>query len=440
MQDFTSPTMMSPYAQGVTPPLGGSNNPEPPRLGPSIPGTTGGLPSQSGLSVFTNPMSQTFQGHAQMVQGQGRGNDSMLVHMTPEEVNSLRGLAQRFGGDLTTNPSTGLPEAGWLGNLLPTILGVAGGLVGLPTWALALGGLGAGTALTGDIGKGVMMGLQAYGGGALGGALGGAGAATGAASAAADIGSQAATDAATNAATTAATGAATNTAAGLAHPGLLSQFSTAAKAGLPGFLQKVAPYAAGYGLLSGVTGALQPGLPKAPVPDDPAYNGPYRYKPRTPTFYSTPDLLSSSAERTYFSPEMPTLIDASGNPVYPNGGYAKGGEVHLQQGGFVMPARETAEFGNGSSTAGQRTLAGLGGIPIRGAGDGVSDSIPANIGGSQKARMATDEVYFPPHAVNRIGNGDSGRGTSRLLGMLKQARDARKSAGVGADSRLRSIL
>jgi hypothetical protein len=62
---------------------------------------------------------------AQQLQSQGRGEDSMLVHMTPEEVNSLQGLALASGGSLTINPETGLPEAGWLGKLLPTILGAA---------------------------------------------------------------------------------------------------------------------------------------------------------------------------------------------------------------------------------------------------------------------------------------------------------------------------
>jgi hypothetical protein len=87
-------------------------------LGQQIPGMTGGLPSQGGLSVMANPM-------AEQLQSFGRGDDSMLVHMTPNEVNSLQGLAMATGGSLTINPHTGLPEAGWLGKLLPTILGAA---------------------------------------------------------------------------------------------------------------------------------------------------------------------------------------------------------------------------------------------------------------------------------------------------------------------------
>jgi hypothetical protein len=44
----------------------------------------------------------------------GRGPDSMLVHMTPEEVQSLQVLALKGGGTLTINPDTGLPEANFL--------------------------------------------------------------------------------------------------------------------------------------------------------------------------------------------------------------------------------------------------------------------------------------------------------------------------------------
>ncbi len=65
--------------------------PAQPQLGTPIPGTTGGLPAQGGLSVFASPM-------AQQLQSLGRGDDKMLVHMTPNEVNSLQGLAMATGG------------------------------------------------------------------------------------------------------------------------------------------------------------------------------------------------------------------------------------------------------------------------------------------------------------------------------------------------------
>jgi hypothetical protein len=107
----------------------------------------------------------------------GRGNDKMLVHMTPKEVGGLQQLAQAHGGSLTINPHTGLPEAGFLDNLMPTIIGAgltyfSGGMIDPMTAAGLVGGVQA--VRTGDISKGLMAGLGAYGGAALGGAFSGA--------------------------------------------------------------------------------------------------------------------------------------------------------------------------------------------------------------------------------------------------------------------------
>jgi hypothetical protein len=51
---------------------------------------------------------------AQNLADKGRKGDSMLVHMTPDEVAGLQALAQQMGGSLTINPQTGLPEANYL--------------------------------------------------------------------------------------------------------------------------------------------------------------------------------------------------------------------------------------------------------------------------------------------------------------------------------------
>ena len=119
-------------------------------------------------------MNQSAQGLASL----GRGNDSMLVHMTPREVEGLQGLAMAHGGSLTINPQTGLPEAGFLDAVLPMAAGFALGPGGFGLFSganaalmagLTVGGL---TALTsGDIGKGLMAGFGAYGGSGLGDAI-----------------------------------------------------------------------------------------------------------------------------------------------------------------------------------------------------------------------------------------------------------------------------
>jgi len=97
----------------------------------------------------------------------GRGPDSMLIHMSPREVQGLQALAMKNGGSLTINPDTGLPEAGFLDKLLPTIIGAgisyfSGGMIN-PMQAAAIVG-GVQTVRTGDIGKGISAGLGAYGG------------------------------------------------------------------------------------------------------------------------------------------------------------------------------------------------------------------------------------------------------------------------------------
>jgi hypothetical protein len=271
---------------------------------------------------------------------------------------------------------------------------------------------------------------------------------------------------------------AVQTAASNAVPGFMGRFGEAARLGLPdsGIINRLAPQVAGMGAISGAMGALTPspgGYTGGTESPDYLYEGPYQQAERPVTFYD--DLLDpsnaaagglgSTAERMYFPAQRPALLNLQGEVVQP--GYYneelqgspynfvgmrrepeeeekkkkrgilglptrlnEGGVVNMQDGGFVMPARETAEFGNGSTNAGHRALARMGGVPIRGAGDGVSDSIPARIGGDQEARVADGETYFPPQAVKRLG------GSDKLYGMLRKAQASRKRAPVGGNNKL----
>ena len=123
---------------------------------------------------------------AQDMASRGRGPDTMLVHMAPKEVAGLQALAMAHGGSLTRNPDTGLPEAGFLKNLLPTLIGAGlmyatggtgaaliPGLSNAATIGLGIGGLQA--ARTGSLSKGLMAGLGAYGGAGMMGSVMGAG-------------------------------------------------------------------------------------------------------------------------------------------------------------------------------------------------------------------------------------------------------------------------
>ena len=114
----------------------------------------------------------------------GRNGDSMLMHVTPNEVSGLQALAQERGGSLTVNPHTGLPEANFLddvglGDLNKALPSIAGAglsfFTGIDpmTAAAMVGGL-AGLS-SGSLSQGIMAGLGAYGGASLTGGLMGAG-------------------------------------------------------------------------------------------------------------------------------------------------------------------------------------------------------------------------------------------------------------------------
>lgn len=77
---------------------------------------------------------------AQQIRAQGRGPDTELVHFTKDELAGLHALAHASGQKLTTNPKTGLPEAGILSSMLPTLLGVGANFL-LPGSGMLVGGL-----------------------------------------------------------------------------------------------------------------------------------------------------------------------------------------------------------------------------------------------------------------------------------------------------------
>jgi hypothetical protein len=478
---------------------------------------------QGGLNVAQNPM-------AQQLQSQGRGEDSMLVHMTPDEVNSLQGLALATGGSLTINPETGLPEAGWLGKLLPTILGAALAATGVGA-PLAAGVVGAGQfARTGSLKKGLMAGLGAFGGAGMAGMAGvggkissnafgalsdkagffGANMGAGAIAPSALTGAAATSGVTTTAPTlggvapSAATTGGVQTVTGIVEPtlttgalptiqsapqftgGLGSRFAQATRAGLPGgtpgMISRAAPMMAGMGVLNNVSSAMTPSMGSMGSDGviDNSYAGPYAAQRRTATFApSTDELLSSSAERRYFDIDMPEVYNtsgqivrpgsstASGTPILQNilnpnakkgqnrytptlipymggvdedAGYARGGEVELADGAFVLDARTVSEIGNGSSNAGLEALRRIGGRPIDGPGDGVSDSIPARIGRDQPARVARDEAVIPADVVKRIGKGSAKRGADKLYSLMNKAHKARKKAKRGQDTKVRRGL
>ena len=104
----------------------------------------------------------------------GRHGDTMLVHMSPEEVQGLESIARMQGTRLTRNPDTGMPEAfslgGFFKSLLPTVagLGISAMFPGASPWLIGtLAGVGT-TLATGNPLAGIMTGLGVGGGMGIG--------------------------------------------------------------------------------------------------------------------------------------------------------------------------------------------------------------------------------------------------------------------------------
>jgi hypothetical protein len=67
----------------------------------------------------------------------------------------------------------------------------------------------------------------------------------------------------------------------------------------------------------------------------------------------------------------------------------------------------------------------VGGKLLRGAGDGMSDNIRANINGKQEARLADGEFVVPADVVSHLGNGSTDAGAKHLYSMMDKVRKAR---------------
>lgn len=440
---------------------------------------------------------------AQHVQNKGRGEDSVLVHMTPAEVGGLQALAMSHGGTLTVNPDTGLPEAGFLSSLLPTLIGAgltiaSGGAIN-PMTAALLTGAGYGVA-TGDLNKGLMAGLGAYGGAGLGAGLTAAGAnAAGASTASGLLGEGGKLAAGVTpemyaAQVTAAQNAATT-------PWALSNFSTAGqglsalgteggRAAFMSGMSSQAPYA-GLAGGAGLLGALTPEATRLGGGSQKALIRPYTYE-RTqnpeayapsPTVYSGQPFRSS--EQNYFTDKYTALSPyAAPGPEYAAGGLtalAVGGPIETMSAmnavgenlGYPQSQFQTDIYSNPGTQrpevmnmiapsgdvavdpyTGEQKLAhggethlgdySDGGRLLKGPGDGISDSIPAVIGGKRPARLADGEFVIPARIVSELGNGSTDAGARKLYAMMDRVQKARKkSVGkerVAVDSKAEKLL
>lgn len=424
---------------------------------------------------------------AHQVRAKGRGDDTMLIHMTPGEVHGLQSLAMAHGGSLTINPDTGLPEAGILKSLLPMIIGA--GLSFIPgVGPLAAAAIvGAGESIrTGDIGKGIMAGLGAYGGAGLSAGIAGLGAKTAASAlpqglAGAGLEGVAATGAQAAGAGTgqALSGEALKNISGkaltqggreLLQGGVKQGFGALGQ----GFQNLVANPMSGIGALgrslgpagiAGVGGSLATAMTpqqKFNTPEQTKANY-YRttYNPGTinPLFgqpgqsyfvgqgYGPGTRSSTYQDPQYMPPPgigmLPQTVYAEGGPVpspvptFPLSGVNQPG--YSQALNFSRPTELVQDYepridagtgdivkmaGGGLSSLGAYSD---GGQLLKGPGDGMSDDIPAMIGGAepQKAALADGEFVVPADVVSGIGNGSTEAGSRALYAMMDRVRMAR---------------
>jgi hypothetical protein len=117
--------------------------------------------------------------------------------------------------------------------------------------------------------------------------------------------------------------------------------------------------------------------------------------------------------------------------------YADGGITDLGAGGYDRMVGEQPMYPSNMAAGGISNLGSYsdyarGGRMLKGPGDGMSDSIPASIGGKRPARLATEEFVVPADVVSHLGNGSSDAGAKQLYAMMdkvRTARTGRKSQG-----------
>jgi hypothetical protein len=117
-----------------------------------------------------------------------------------------------------------------------------------------------------------------------------------------------------------------------------------------------------------------------------------------------------------------TLDIPNRNEVSNNQGYMGDSVQLMAMGGMAYNHGGVSDLGGYSD----------GGRLLKGPGDGVSDDIPASIGGKQPARLAEGEFVVPARIVSELGNGSTDAGAKRLYQMMDRIQsDRKKTTGKG---------
>jgi len=418
------------------------------------------------------PHAQTAQGLASL----GRGDDSMLMHITPEEFQDFNQMAKSAGYEhIPINPETGLPEFGFgkafksvrkavskvlKSPIVRTILPIAAGAILGPggygvfgsslTAGLGVGGIAA--LATGDIKYGLSAGLGAYGGANLGSMMSNYGTGVGRVSTAGGFDPSVAGAGPYTGPTT-----------------MTANLSPSASGGIGDLMSGAKDF--GSDLFTDPSKAFE-NLKIAsgsevtvPGTEGTARTVATEFPDGTPMSYN-PAVAATDAT-TVFKPG--TGMDAAMTLGGPASQIAMAAlspdpmdipreltqeEIDIREGTDYDPTRRLDLSGD----SGLRLVAGSPGLDtsedgsldlideevtdvtyaangglmrldnggyLQGPGDGMSDDIPANINGVQEAALSEGEFVIPADVVSHLGNGSSNAGSKKLYSMMDKIRKDR---------------
>ena len=171
---------------------------------------------------------------------------------------------------------------------------------------------------------------------------------------------------------------------------------------------------------------------QVPTGGAPLAQTPYQAAPVAQSYqgYGAPSFTRIAVPNIALDPQR-----IPGNPAQ----QAKAAADAEQQNNFLRPLNysmnmrafgPSTEEGSGYAAGGGVGHLGgyaAGGNPqlLKGPGDGMSDNIPASIGGKQPARLADGEFVVPADVVSHLGNGSTDAGAKHLYNMMDKVRKAR---------------
>jgi hypothetical protein len=181
------------------------------------------------------------------------------------------------------------------------------------------------------------------------------------------------------------------------------------------------------------------------LPEEEKYDGPLSQYKFDPNKYRAARL---DQPNPYYQAQMYNYADggpieqmSNQNEVGMNTGYPG---ADINQGSYATPWQTPVSRNVVTGSAdvgvnpmnGEMNFAGGGGISslgsysdggrmLKGPGDGMSDSIPAQIGSKQPARLADGEFVVPADVVSHLGNGSTDAGARQLYSMMDRIRSQR---------------